>query len=135
MTTTYNEYRTVEKEILDHLRTPALGWRYEHGEQVTKKYRNGAEDEVLLLPILRQKLKQLNPGVITTDERADRILTHLRTLRDNQEWLAWLRNEKTFQFAVEENAQPVRLIDYDHNDNNDFLVTNQLWVQGNERRP
>jgi type I restriction enzyme R subunit len=97
--TPFTEARTVENPILKWLRTPELGWRYEHQQAVIKNYRTDAsgvcdEREVLLLPILRRKLKELNPGVITDDDRADRIIFQLRAEKDNQEWLRWLRNEK-----------------------------------------
>jgi type I restriction enzyme R subunit len=133
--TPFTEARTVENPILKWLRTPELGWRYESQQAVIKKYRtdpNGVYDEreVLLLPILRQKLKDLNPCAITDDDRADRIIFQLRKATDNQEWLRWLRNEKTFQFAPEEQYQPIKLVDYDDIENNDFLATNQFWVEG-----
>ena len=71
------------------------------------QYRDN-EIEVLLLPILRRKLKELNPHIITDDERADQIILKLRAERDNQEWLAWMRNEKTHQFAPDEKYQQVK---------------------------
>ena len=66
---TFTEYKTVEKEILDCLQSAELGWRYEPGDEVSARYRGGDEQEMLLLPILHAKLKELNPGVITDDER------------------------------------------------------------------
>ena len=78
------------------------------------------EVEVLLLPILRQKLKDLNPGVITDDARAEVIVTKLRGIRDNAEWISWMRNEETYKFSADENAQPIRLIDYDDLDEQRF---------------
>lgn len=131
---TFTEYKTVEKEILNSLQSSELRWRYEEGDAVNMTYRNGDEQETLLIPILRDKLKALNPGVITTDERADQVITRLRALKDNQEWLRWLRGEMTMQFAQEERYQNIRLIDFEEVDNNDFLATNQLWIQGVERR-
>jgi len=134
--TPFTEARTVENPILKWLRTPELGWRYEDQQHVTKKYRTDPvtgvydEREVLLLPLLRQKLKELNPGVITGDDRAERIIFQLRKEADNQEWLHWLRNERTFQFAPDEPYQPIKLIDYGDLKNNDWLVTNQFWVEG-----
>ena len=94
----YNEETTVEKEILDHLQGPALDWRYVPRDEVIRKYRmapDGSVDEreVLLIPLLRQKLKDLNPGIVTNDERADRIITRLRALRSNKAWVSWLRGE------------------------------------------
>ena len=134
--TPFTEARTVENPILKWLRSPELGWRYEPQKQVIKKYRTDPvtgvydEREVLLLPLLRQKLKELNPGVITDDDRADRIIIQLRKEKDNQEWLRWLRNEKDFQFAPDEKSQIITLIDYGDIGNNDFLATNQFWVEG-----
>jgi type I restriction enzyme R subunit len=76
----------------------------------------------------------LNLGVITNDDRADVILTKLRGTRDNAEWIKWMRNEETYKFAAEENAQPIKLMDYDDLKNNDFLCTNQFWVDGGDHR-
>lgn len=131
---TFTEYKTVEKEILDCLQTNELRWRYERGEDVTISYRNGDEQEMLLLPILRTKLRELNPGIITSDDRADRVITILRGLRDNEEWIRWLRGEKTMQFAQDETSKNITLVDFENPDSNDFLATNQVWIQGIERR-
>jgi len=131
-----NEARTVESPILDWLQSLELGWRYEDAKAVAREYRarraDGSIDEreVLLLPILKERLIALNPGVINDDERAERVISRLRAERDNQEWLRWLRNEKTFKFAVDEPEQNVRLMDYDDIEANDFLATNQFRVEG-----
>jgi type I restriction enzyme R subunit len=129
----WNEENTVEHPIIEWLLTPELGWRFENQAVVNERYRTD-EVEVLLLPILRRKLKELNPGVITDDARADVILTKLRGIRDNAEWFAWMRNEEIYKFSAEENAQPITLIDYDNLRNNDFLSTNQFWVDGGDHR-
>ena len=131
---TFTEYKTVEKEILDCLQSKELGWRYEPGDDVSARYRGGDEQEMLLLPILHAKLKELNPSVITDDERANIIIQKLRALKDNQEWIQWLRGEKTYKFAQDEPSRNIHLIDYAAPANNDFLATNQLWIQGIERR-
>ena len=131
-----NEARTVENAVLNWLQSPELGWRYEDARTVAREYRARQNDgtvderEVLLLPILKERLIALNPGVITDDERAERVISRLRVIRDNQEWLSWLRNEKTIKFAVDEPEQTVNLVDYDNIDANDFLATNQFWVEG-----
>ncbi|MEM3421922.1 MAG: HsdR family type I site-specific deoxyribonuclease, partial [Candidatus Hadarchaeum sp.] len=41
---------------------------------------------------------------------------------------------KTYKFAQDEPSRNIRLIDYADPANNDFLATNQLWIQGIERR-
>lgn len=131
-----NEGRTVENPMLDWLQSPELGWRYEDAKAVAREYRERRADnlvderEVLLLPILRERLIALNPGVITDEERAERVISRLRAERDNQEWLRWMRGEQSMSFAVDETAQNIRLIDYDDIEANDFLATNQFRVEG-----
>lgn len=136
---TFNEDTTVEKEIIETLQLPELSWRYQNRDSVSQKYRpTNKESEVLLIPILRQKLKALNPHVITNDERVNMVIDKLQRLTDNQEWLKWLRNEKTEKFAADEKYETITLIDYDDDplNNNDFLVTNQFRIEGNNpRRP
>jgi type I restriction enzyme R subunit len=129
----WNEENTVEHPIIEWLVTPELGWRFENQAAVIEHYRSD-EVEVLLLPILRQTLKDLNPGVITDDARAEVIVTKLRGIRDNAEWIKWMRNEENYKFSADENAQPIRLMDYDDLGNNDFLTTNQFWVDGGDHR-
>jgi type I restriction enzyme, R subunit len=135
-----NEARTVENPILDWLQSEELGWLYEDAKTVAREYRLRRPDstvderEVLLLPILKEHLMALNPGVIKDEDRADRVISRLRIERDNQEWLRWLRNEKTMSFAPDEPEQNICLIDYVNvgtkDDHNDYLVTNQFRVEG-----
>lgn len=129
----WNEENTVEHPIIEWLVSADLGWRFENQATVNERYRTD-EVEVLLLPILRQKLKDLNPEVIADDARAEAIVTKLRGIRDNAEWIEWMRNEQTYKFSVDENAQPIRLIDFDDIGKNDFLATNQFWVDGGDHR-
>ena len=123
----WNEENTVEHPIIAWLETPELDWHFENQAAVNERYRTD-EVEVLLLPILRQKLKELNPDVITDDARAEAIVTKLRGIRDNAEWISWMRNEEQYQFSPDEKSQTIQLIDYEDDPlkKNDFLVTNQF---------
>src|ERR1700745_2326663 len=84
-----NEARTVENPILEWLPSEELGWRYEDATTVAREYRLRRTDdtvderEVLLLPILKERLMALNPSVITDEDRADRVVSRLRVERDN----------------------------------------------------
>lgn len=132
--TLFNEETTVEREIIEHLKSAKLGWAWRSRAQL-QAYRPD-EREVLLLPLLREKLKALNPTVLTDDARVDAILTKLRGCRDNRQWLAWLKDGVNYQFDAAENAQDVRLINFDDLDANDWWVTNQFPVVGHSpRRP
>jgi type I restriction enzyme R subunit len=83
--TLFNEETTVEREIIEHLKAAKLGWTWRSREQLAK-YRPD-EREVLLVPLLREKLKALNPGILTDEARVDAIITKLRACRDNVQWL------------------------------------------------
>jgi len=132
--TLFNEETTVEHEIIQHLKDAKLGWAWRSRDYL-KKYRPD-EREVLLLPLLREKLKALNPAVLTDDSRVDAIVTKLLACRDNQQWLAWLKDGVNYKFDAAENAQDVRLIDYENLDANDWWVTNQFSIDGRStRRP
>lgn len=132
--TLFNEETTVEREIIEHLKAAALGWSWRSREDL--KPLRPDEREVLLLPLLREKLKALNPGVLTDEARVDAIITRLRACRDNQQWLALLKDGVNYQFDAAEKAQDVRLIDFDNLDANDWWVTNQFPVEGRSpRRP
>ena len=126
--TLFNEETTVEREIIEHLKASKLGWTWRSRDYL-KTYRPD-EREVLLLPVLREKLKALNPAVLTSDARVDAIITKLRGCRDNQQWLAWLKDGVNYKFDAAENAQDVRLIDYEDIDANDWWVTNQFSIDG-----
>ena len=130
----FSEETTVEREIIEHLKGPKLGWSWRSREALSL-YRPD-EREVLLLPLLREKLKALNPTVLTDDARVDAIVTKLRGCRDNQQWLMWLKNGVNHQFDAGEKAQDVRLIDYENLDANEWWVSNQFPVEGrSSRRP
>lgn len=130
----FNEETTVEREIIEHLKTGALGWTYHSREQVTALRPD--EREVLLLPLLRKKLREINPLILTDESRIDAIITKLRACRDNQQWLAWLQNGINYQFDSAEKSKDVKLIDYEHPKANAWWVTNQFPVEGNSpRRP
>lgn len=132
--TLFNEETTVEREIIEHLKAAKLGWTWRSREYL-REYRPD-EREVLLLPLLREKLKALNPAVLTDDSRVDAIVTKLLACRDNQQWLAWLKDGVNYKFDAAENAQDVRLIDYENMDANDWWVTNQFSIDGRStRRP
>lgn len=77
--TLFNEETTVEREIIEHLKAAKLGWTW-RSRDFLKKYRPD-EREVLLLPLLREKLKALNPTVLTDDSRVDAIVTKLLACR------------------------------------------------------
>ena len=130
----FSEETTVEREIIEHLKSAQLGWTW-HSRDELSLYRPDPR-EVLLLPLLREKLQQLNPTVLTDETRVEAIITKLRGCRDNRQWLAWLKNGVNYRFDAGENSRDVRLIDFEDPDANAWWVTNQFPVEGRSpRRP
>lgn len=108
-----------------------IGWQYVIPAEALKF--RGGDTGMYFTDVLRSQLLHLNPGVVDAD-RASEILRKLNLLRANLEGnrdaLSWLRGEQSI-FVPEENRElNVRLIDFDHPDNNIFQVTDEWRHRG-----
>jgi type I restriction enzyme R subunit len=113
------------------------------------QYRSAAElnrpsDQVLLEGELREALIRINPEITANPAFADEVIYKLRAIfvtshqtglvRANEEFHAWLTGEKTMPFGENNRHVPVRLIDFDFNGNNRFVITNQYAVKALETK-
>lgn len=124
-----NEYNTVEKPILDWLQE--LGWIFMTSTDVEKQRPDLREP--LVFPMLRQSLLKLNSSWLTTEAEADKVINRLKQViadEDNQEFLAWLRGERSLKLQQDKQAQTVRLLDLSDPTANLFIVTNQYRMEG-----
>lgn len=99
--------------------------------------RNSDIKEPFLIPIVKEKLKQLNRGIITEknfDEEMRKIRLLPSTLRGNEEFLKYLRNQKTVYDKDEKRERNITLIDYENPENNDFAFTEGFWFDDRDRR-
>ena len=88
-------------------------------------------------PWLRQALIRLNPEIANQPDRADEVIYALRAIlltvqadglvRANENFMAWLRGEKTMPFGRNGEHVPVRLVDTANPAGNQLVVTNK-WV-------
>lgn len=127
---TFNEANTVEQMVLDE--ATKLGWAYVPFKGLPRQ-----KHEVLVEAKVRDALNRLNPEIAEQPDRADEVLYRLRALplsvasdglvRANENFTAWLRNEKTMPFGQNNEHTTVRLIDFENPKNNDLVVTNQ-WT-------
>ncbi|MBU1660668.1 MAG: HsdR family type I site-specific deoxyribonuclease [Chloroflexi bacterium] len=104
-------------------------------------------NDVFIEEYVRQTLIRLNPSIAEVPERADEVLYKLRAIvlsvrsdgliRANEEFTAWLRNERSMPFGPGNEHVTVRLIDYDDLDQNQYIVTTQFTFRAGsaERRP
>jgi type I restriction enzyme R subunit len=93
--------------------------------------------DVMVEPWMREALIRLNPEVAAQPDRADEVIYNLRAcilsvqadglVRADENFMAWLRGEKTMPFGHNGEHVPVRLVDAVQPANNRLTVTNQ-WI-------
>jgi type I restriction enzyme R subunit len=93
--------------------------------------------DVMVEAWLRLALIRLNPEIAAQPDRADEVIYALRAIllsvqadglvRANENFMAWLRGEKTMPFGPHGEHVPVRLVDGANPAHNQLVVTNQ-WV-------
>jgi len=154
----FNEANTVEQMILDALASrdpggplilrdgppgwgPSLGgelqpprWEYVLPADIPRQ-----PADVMVEPWVRVALMRLNPEIAGQPDRADEVIYNLRAIllsvqadglvRANENFMAWLRGEKTMPFGPNGEHVPVRLVDVANPANNQLVVTNQWTYQ------
>jgi type I restriction enzyme R subunit len=151
----FNEFNTVEQMILDALSADTTGqpfelkdapgwgaslggdlrpakWEYAPAADVPRQ-----PGDVMVEPWLRLALIRLNPEIANQPDRADEVIYALRAIlltvqadglvRANENFMGWLRGEKTMPFGPNGEHVPVRLVDTINPANNQIVVTNQ-WI-------
>jgi type I restriction enzyme R subunit len=88
---------------------------------------------------LREALIRLNPAIAAQPDRADEVIYNLRAcllsvqadglVRANENFMAWLRGEKTMPFGHNGEHVSMRLVDAEQPTNNRLTVTNQWTLQ------
>jgi type I restriction enzyme R subunit len=103
-----------------------IGWAYLTPDAALTLRRG--ESGALFYQTLRDKLINLNPGVINVnnvDEVVSRIESVRNNIEGNAETLAWLRGERSVLVSAEKRQRNVRLIDFEHPTENVFQVTDE----------
>ena len=95
--------------------------------------------EVMVEPWMREALIGLNPEIAEQPDRADEVIYALRAIllsvqgdglvRANENFMAWLRGEKTMPFGPNGEHVAVRLVDFTQPAKNRLTVTNQWTYQ------
>ncbi len=134
----FNEANVVEEFLLN--RMTEMGWGYVHGPTLAR----GSSDSMLELSV-RAALLRLNPEVSAEPDRADEVIYKLRgvilgvagdgLVRANEEFMSWVRGERTMPFGLNGEHVTIRLIDFDDVSANEFIVANQVvCTMGPEKR-
>ena len=131
----FNESNTVEQMIIRAFGHEASNeWTYVPAQNLPRGC-----DEVIVEPWVREQLLLLNPEIAAQPDRADEVIYNLRAcilsvrgdglVRANENFMAWLRGEKTMPFGSNSEHVPVRLIDTNNAANNRLTVCNQWTFQ------
>ncbi|MBY6951037.1 type I restriction endonuclease subunit R [Clostridium botulinum] len=136
-----NEETLVELPAIEYL-TGVLGYNFIEGDKLTPKY--GERDtlsEVILSKRMKTSLKKLNPWI--SDENAEKVVRKFCRAESLGTGLLEI-NEKIYDYIVhfeltvdqvidaKKETPTVKLIDFDDIDNNDFLVTRQFVIKGQQ---
>lgn len=159
----FNESNTVEAYLRDLLAGPlksapsnlaqqppasygrshkGSGWSYVSNADIPRQIQ-----DALVEPWGRDALIRLNPEIAAQPDRADEVLYKLRAIllsvrtdglvRSNEEMTAWLRGERSMPFGQNNEHVPIKLIDFEDLDTNQYVVTQQFTYRAGaaERRP
>jgi type I restriction enzyme, R subunit len=125
----------IEKAILEVFMNN-LGYRHINAENNDTTGRAN-EQEVVIKPILKERLKKLNSEI--PDAVLEDVLSEICELRSvmsdfmaNKEVYHLLKEGKEITYNNVDGrkvTERVRMIDFDDETNNDYLVVSQLWVR------
>lgn len=134
----FNESNTVEQMILDaaslggSAEATATKWIFVAAEKVPRKF-----GEVMVVTWVREALIRLNLEIAAQPDRADEVIYLLNAIllsvhsdglvKANENFMAWLRGEKTMPFGENDQHVPIRLLDTADPTKNQSVLTNQ-WV-------
>jgi len=129
-----SEKRDVQEALVTYLL--GIGWEYLPPEEVLE-VRRGDLREPFLVPIAREQLIALNPGLVTPDN-VDDVLRRLRRLHPsivgNEDFLHYLRGHRTVYSEAEKRERNLTLIDFEDPTRNRFTFTQEFPFEDRDRR-
>jgi type I restriction enzyme R subunit len=135
----FSESSTIQKDVIDRL--VATGWTYIPGSQLDR-----TTEAVLIESDLTAVIRRLNPKLADDESRVDQVVTMLRLvilnssddglLVANEKFTRWLRGEEAIDVGDSSVSEPVRLIDFEHPENNTLVVSDEVTYgqPGNKAR-
>lgn len=126
----------VEQPALEQLKS--LGWDYTHGSELSPESSDEREffSDVILQSRLTNAVKKLNPWI--NDDNLRKVIREIShplvpTLIEANEtiWQTLVQYQSVEQdLGKGRKGQTVKIIDFEHPENNDFLCVNQFKIQG-----
>lgn len=122
----FNEQYTVEKHIINFL-SQHLGYEYIPPEDFAKL--RELENEYLITSHLVEAVKRINN--IVDDKEVQSVVREIKKIDTNEGFLKLLRGGINLKDPTTGRMRDYMVVDYDQLDNNRFVVTNQVYFEGN----
>ncbi len=121
----FNEQVTVENYIIKFIQNK-LGYEYVKPEEFAK-YRD-LESEYIITPLLENAIKNLNQDI--TENEIKNVIREVKKIDTNQGFLEALRNGVNLKNPKTGKKHDYKLLDFENPENNQFVVTNQFYFEG-----
>src|SRR3990167_9379029 len=115
----FNEQVTIENYIIKFIKDK-LGFEF-------TKYRE-LETEYIITPLLERAISALNPTANESEIKS--VIREVRKIDANDDFLKTLREGVNLMNTETRQMQDYKLIDFINPANNQFVVTNQFYFEG-----
>ncbi|MDO8469893.1 MAG: HsdR family type I site-specific deoxyribonuclease [bacterium] len=122
----FNEQYTIENHIIKFLKEE-LGYEYIKPQEFAKL--REFENEYIITPLLTAAVKKIN-GIVD-DTEAQAVVREVKKLDSNEAFLNVLRNGVNLKDPETGKMRDYFIVDFNHPENNHFVVTNQFYFEGN----
>lgn len=121
----FNEQHTIENYIIKFLKE-TLGFEYVSPQEFSKL--REFENEYLITPLLLEAIKRVNK---VDDDEALSVVREVKKLDSNEDFLNVLKNGINIKDQETQKMRDYKLVDFESVVNNQFIVTNQFYFEGN----
>ena len=122
----FNEQYTVEKHVIKFI-SKKLGYEYINPEEFALL--RELENEYLIIPHLAKAIKRINN--LTDDIEVQSVIREIKKIDTNEGFLKILRDGVNLKDSQTGKMRDYMVVDYDNPENNQFVVTNQFYFEGN----
>ncbi|TXH06864.1 MAG: type I restriction endonuclease subunit R [Candidatus Moraniibacteriota bacterium] len=121
----FNEQHTVENYIIKFLKE-TLGFEYVSPQEFSKL--REFENEYLITSLLLEAVKRVNK---IDDDEALSVVREVKKHDSNEDFLNVLKNGINIKDQETQKMRDYKLVDFEDVANNQFIVTNQFYFEGN----
>jgi len=121
----FNEQVTIENYIIKFIKDK-LGFEYIKPEEFATL--RSLETEYIVTPLLERAIALLNPT--SNESEIKNVIREVRKIDTNEAFLKALRDGVNLKNSVTGKKHDYKLLDFDNPENNQFVVTNQFYFEG-----